>query len=451
MPTLTTLRAASPLNASDDSRLIFTQDVTEVLTRDLDNVDADFGTMDAGLTWTVEESENATGNDDSYTLQIRIRNAAGTVVLAGANLTNDDTSWQTVIAHTGANSLHTTDTNRGPTAFTSVNTTANKTTWDGALVELRQVYSRNMGKDGRSFRVDTIAINGNYTVASTPNTGSASGSISWVGSAAGTATHAGAATGAVSWVGAATGATDHEGAASGSVSWVGAADGAADYQGSATGAVDWVGSATGVAPTGVSEGSASGSISWAGAATGTAAYEGDATGSVTWSGAADGVADLEGSATGTVTWAGSATGATVHEGSATGTVDWAGAADGTTTREGAVTGTITWAGSAQGEAPTEGVNDGSAAGTISWVGSATGQADHEGSAAGAIGWAGTADGVTDYAGAASGSITWSGSATGTQPVETFWAPDPVGYSPYSALGAGAPGAFTPVGPNDPPL
>ena len=75
MATLTTLNAASPLNASDDSYLSFTADLTESLTSALDNVDTDFGNMDT-LTWDVEYSITGTPTDDTYDLSIRIINGA---------------------------------------------------------------------------------------------------------------------------------------------------------------------------------------------------------------------------------------------------------------------------------------------------------------------------------------------------------------------------------------
>lgn len=116
--------------------------------------------------------------------------------------------------------------------------------------------------------IDYVTLEIDYTAPVTPNTGSASGSVSWSGSATGTRTSSGASSGSLAYVGTATGATVHSGAASGSVTWAG--------------------SATGVAPTSVSEGSAVGSVAWSGVATGSRPSAGSASGSVAWSGTATG-------------------------------------------------------------------------------------------------------------------------------------------------------------------
>ena len=82
MAVLTTLNAASPLNASDNTYLTFTADLTETLNRALDNVDADFASMDS-LTYNVEYSVTAVPADDTYQLSIRI--VDGATILAAAD------------------------------------------------------------------------------------------------------------------------------------------------------------------------------------------------------------------------------------------------------------------------------------------------------------------------------------------------------------------------------
>jgi len=62
MAVLTTLHAASPLDASNDTRLVFTTDSDETLSRALDNVDADFASMDS-LTFDVEYSLSVRQHD----------------------------------------------------------------------------------------------------------------------------------------------------------------------------------------------------------------------------------------------------------------------------------------------------------------------------------------------------------------------------------------------------
>jgi hypothetical protein len=181
VPTLTTLNAASPLDADDASRLLFTIDAntTEVLSRDLDNVDTDFVSMDSGLTWTVQERENTTGGDDTVVYSIAIRDSGGTVVLAGASATYASRFQQVV----GVHAQHTTDTNRGPTAFTYVNTSATKATWDAAVVDIQVVHTKDKGPDGMRAEVDIVSFDGTYTaVAPVEVTGAAETAVDTTGS-----------------------------------------------------------------------------------------------------------------------------------------------------------------------------------------------------------------------------------------------------------------------------
>lgn len=159
MATLTTLYAASPLESDDANRLAFTDDTTETLSRALDNVDADFGNMNT-LTWLVQARTSGAGTNDIYQLLIRIVN--GATILAAAN---SGGTFQEVDADVRV-SAGTTDTNYGPTGFTYVNTSANKTTWDGASVELQQVYTKTAGFDVIHIEVDIVTFDGTYTIAS---------------------------------------------------------------------------------------------------------------------------------------------------------------------------------------------------------------------------------------------------------------------------------------------
>lgn len=154
MATLTTLNAASPLDASDNTYLTFTANATEILTRAMDTIaDGDFVTMDS-LSIDVEYSLTAAGDDDIQQLLVRIMN--GTTVLAAAD------SGGTFM-EIDANVTNTTDTNSGAISFPYVNTTANKTTWDGASVEIEQIYTKNKGNDGVAIQVDHVIIDGTYT------------------------------------------------------------------------------------------------------------------------------------------------------------------------------------------------------------------------------------------------------------------------------------------------
>ena len=116
MASLTPIQGASPLDSSDDARLLFTVNTNlEVLTRLLDNVDADFGNMDT-LSWKVEYLQVGR-NDDTIGLDVRVMNDA--TVLAAAN---SGGTWTVV----DADVTNDTDVTAGPTAFVYVNTSASK-------------------------------------------------------------------------------------------------------------------------------------------------------------------------------------------------------------------------------------------------------------------------------------------------------------------------------------
>lgn len=166
MPALSGIRAASPLNASNDSRLLFTAGTTETLNRALDDTPFDFETMDSGLQITVEYRQ-AGRSDDQLGLSVRIVN--GGTILAASDAGG---TFQTV----NGNVLNTADTTTTPT-FGFVNTTASKAVWDGAVVELNQNYSQNMGPDNARIEVDTILLVGTYTAAGTTFQISLGGSI----------------------------------------------------------------------------------------------------------------------------------------------------------------------------------------------------------------------------------------------------------------------------------
>lgn len=340
---LPTLRGASPLNASDDNRLIFTNNTSETLNSDFDDTPADFGNMDT-LSWQVEYRQQGL-NDDTLALGIVIVDSAITVILASGPGETFSTVSTAVTS--------TTDVTTGPTAFAFVNTTATKTQWDGAVIRLFQDFSQNMAADGCHIEVDEVLITGTYTASGPiPNQGSASGSFTFAGST--------------------TGARQSAGSVSATASWDGSATGTRKSAGSASGTHVWAGSATGSAPSGVSEGSAAGTFTFVGAATGESpavgAQQGSATGTWTLSGTATGSRASTGSATGSFTWFGSATGSQPggpSEGSAAGTVTFAGTATGTTSKAGLTLGAVSWSGTSTGSRASEG----SASGTHTWAGS----------------------------------------------------------------------------------
>ena len=155
MAILGTLNGASPIDASDDNWLEFTNDLAETLNRALDNTPADFATMD-DASWQVEYSLNAAWVDDVYDLDVYIAN--GATMLAGASSTLADGQ------RVATNVQNTTDIVSAVTGFTYVNTAADKAAWDGASIYLVQSYAKTKGGDVRRIRVDHVAITGNYTV-----------------------------------------------------------------------------------------------------------------------------------------------------------------------------------------------------------------------------------------------------------------------------------------------
>lgn len=159
MATLTPINAASPLNASDNTRHAFTQRATETTSFALDNVDADFETM-LTASWTIEYRQQGRSDD---TLSLGLRVMSGATVLAAAN------SGGTFVT-VNSNVTNTTDVTAGPTAFGYVNTTATKTDWDAAVVEISQTYSQNMGPDNAAIEVDHFQLTGTYDLAATPVT-----------------------------------------------------------------------------------------------------------------------------------------------------------------------------------------------------------------------------------------------------------------------------------------
>lgn len=156
MTALGTLTGASPLNANDASRLLFTTNTTETLSRALDDTPANFGNMNT-LSWQVDYRQSGRA-DDTLSLGIRIVN--GATILAAADSGG-------TFATVSSNVTSTTDVLSSVTAFAYVNTSANKTTWDGATIELQQTYSQNMGPDGARIEVDYVAITGDYTIGAT--------------------------------------------------------------------------------------------------------------------------------------------------------------------------------------------------------------------------------------------------------------------------------------------
>lgn len=96
------------------------------------------------------------GGDDTWSLFAYITDAAGTTALAGANSTPANGQ---AIHSASAGWLARTDT----VAFTYVNTTADKTAWDGARLTVEAVFNQTKGNDGDRVWVDYVRlVNGDY-------------------------------------------------------------------------------------------------------------------------------------------------------------------------------------------------------------------------------------------------------------------------------------------------
>lgn len=134
----------------------FTASVTETQQIALSNTPADFGTantlaMQAGVAWA---SSNV---DDQMTLNIRIVNG-GTILAAadsGGTFETLEPTW-TLTASGTTNAV----------SFTYVNLTADKATWDAAVVEIQQVYFIEMKDDGGNVSsVGAITYDLDYDIA----------------------------------------------------------------------------------------------------------------------------------------------------------------------------------------------------------------------------------------------------------------------------------------------
>lgn len=327
----------------------------------------------AAGSWTARFGmNNPVGNvaNGTHTVTLRVRKIAGqsgTPAVTSIALYNGATLIQTI----SAGSVNVTSTTGIDVSATFAASFLNFPFADAEI----QVVTTAAGGSGSAktpIQIDAITWSGDFTTASVPNAGSASGAISWIGSSTGKKIAAGSASGVCAYAGSATGTSPHGG--------------------SASGAVGWGGSATGIAPSSVKQGSASGTISWGGSAIGSTAKSGGASGAVSWGGSATGAKQPSGSISGAISWVGSATGSKSPVGSTSGAVGWAG--------------------TATGQSQSIAGSGGSASGSISWAGVATGSKSPAGSTAGAIDWPGSAIGVRLPYGQAIAALTWAGTASG---------------------------------------
>ena len=173
MVSLGTITGASPLNADDTTYLTSNdQPANQTATNALNNMPSDFATMNSLSYSIIARLRDAPpSGPDTYTLEWAIVNASQTQVLAGASAT-----YATRFQGPTTITTNSDQTIGSPTAFSYVDQTANKTAWDGALIEFRfNTSSQNMGPDANAIQVDYFQITGDYDAAAPSVTATPSG------------------------------------------------------------------------------------------------------------------------------------------------------------------------------------------------------------------------------------------------------------------------------------
>ncbi|HZL94116.1 MAG TPA: hypothetical protein VFB99_10745 [Vicinamibacterales bacterium] len=122
----------------------------------LGDTPSDFGNMDT-LSVQLRYLQSGLSNNTWDSLRARVFQSDGTTPLT------DERTVASSITTTSA-------TNSSALAFTGVNTSANKATWDGAIVRLFWGVTRTKGGDTHSLRVTAAQITGTYTAASPDRT-----------------------------------------------------------------------------------------------------------------------------------------------------------------------------------------------------------------------------------------------------------------------------------------
>lgn len=125
----------------------------------LGNVPADFGNATA-VDITVDGSLTGFDNDASCELDVWVE-TSGAVLLA-----SDASSWKQVQSRSSNGSFTT-----SVLSFSTINTTANKADWDGALLRYRQTITGiNMGADSVSYTTTTTTdLDITYDIAAAPS------------------------------------------------------------------------------------------------------------------------------------------------------------------------------------------------------------------------------------------------------------------------------------------
>lgn len=133
--------------------------------RELGNTPADFGNMNTLSVQLRRAWESAPSNSTWDSLSARIMASNGSTVLAAST---SGGAFQTV----SSSITSTSPTNSSVIGFSFVNTSANKATWDGAIIQVQWVRTRNKGGDSLGCRVYEGSITGDYTIAAIETSGS---------------------------------------------------------------------------------------------------------------------------------------------------------------------------------------------------------------------------------------------------------------------------------------
>lgn len=249
------------------------------------------------------------------------------VTLAQAPLTTNP-----VVAHTG----NLTGTGTGltpPSGWTEYSDASFSTPTTG--MEVCGIASGFTGTTITAGSTMTVGAIGAFELdASTESaipTGTATGTLTFSGTATGKRTPAAVAGGTLTFTGTATGVTVRRGTAGGALAFVGSAAGKRTPKGSSNGTLAFVGTSTGKR---TPKAAGSGSLTFTGAAAGDAptagAAEGAASGSLTFTGTATGKRQPKATTVGTLSLTGTATGARHPAAITVGTLGWVGTATGTT-------------------------------------------------------------------------------------------------------------------------
>lgn len=165
MATLSATYGANPVDNDADEHS-FTADINENVGYALDDMPGDFGTMDdTAFTVHAEARYSGTITDDVVRLKMLIENAAGTAILAGLVSGSPASGSAPELADSSTNLTGTLTEFSFDLSGASgyVDTTANKTTWDGAVIRLYQVSNKTKSPDGLAIHVSKAWITGNYT------------------------------------------------------------------------------------------------------------------------------------------------------------------------------------------------------------------------------------------------------------------------------------------------